>query len=163
MPAPPAETPPAWTVSVDPLTWALSFAHVQVERRLTPRLSLYVGPSLHLYDGLVPDTQGPWRGYGAEAGLRWFFRPGAPRGAWLMARGVLGWVTTEQATLPEGGTGHAAGLGGYTSGLVGYTAILGPGLVLSGGVGVSWFDYGVAQWGIHGPLPAAHTAVGWAF
>jgi hypothetical protein len=52
--------------------------------------------------------------------------------------------------------------GGYGSVLVGYTAILGPGLVLSGGLGISYFAYG-PSFGIHGFLPAAHTNIGWAF
>jgi hypothetical protein len=57
----------------------------------------------------------------------------------------------------------ASNLGGYTSALVGFTGILGPGLVLSGGLGVSYFDYGVLDYGVHGVAPAAHTTVGWAF
>lgn len=151
-----AEAPYAWTVTVDPLTAALGFAHVQVERALGPRASVYVGPSLRLYDGLLPDTNGPYVGLGAEAGVRGFFVGTAPEGGWVMLRGVLARVSTE---IPE----PAAQLGGYTSALVGYTAILGPGFVLSGGLGASWFDYGVLDYGVHGFAPAAHTNVGWAF
>lgn len=68
--------------------------------------------------------------------------------------GVLAAVTSSEGTAP----------GGYTSLLAGYTAILGPGLVLSGGLGVSYFAYGpVSQGGIHGFIPAAHSTIGWAF
>jgi hypothetical protein len=56
-----------------------------------------------------------------------------------------------------------ANIGGYTSALVGYTWIADFGLVLAGGLGVSWFDYGVGEHGIHGVLPAAHSNIGWAF
>ncbi len=145
-----------WTVSVDPLTTALGFTHVQVERAFGPRLSVYAGPNLRLYDGLLPTIDGPYFGLGAEVGVRGFFVGAAPEGAWVMARGVLARVSTRDPA-PD------AAAGGYTSGLIGYTAILGPGLVLSGGLGISWFDYGVGEWGVHGVLPAAHTNFGWAF
>ncbi len=145
-----------WTVSVDPLTTALGFVHVQVEHRVGPRVSIYAGPSLRLYDGVLPAIHGPYLGLGGELGVRGFVVGAAPEGAWVMVRGVLARVSTESPR-------HAAAVGGYTSGLVGYTGILGPGLVLSGGLGVSWFDYGVLDWGVHGVLPAAHTNIGWAF
>lgn len=151
-----AEEPPRWTLSVDPLTTAIGFVHLQTERRLGRRASLYLGPSLRLFDGILPDIHGPYVGLGAEAGLRGFFIGEAPEGGWVMLRGTLARVSTTEG--PE-----AAAVGGYTSGLVGYTAILGPGLVLSGGVGVSWFDYGVLDYGVNGVLPAAHTNVGWGF
>lgn len=147
---------PHWTVSVDPLTTAIGIVHVQVERKLDPRASIYLGPSLRVFDGVLPDTNGPWAAYGAEVGVRGFFLGDAPEGGWLMARGVLARASTTEGPA-------AARLAGYTSVLAGYTAVLGPGLVLSGGLGVSWFDYGVAGWGVHGFAPAAHTNVGWAF
>ncbi len=147
-----ASAEPMWTVTVDPLTFALGFAHVQVETAFHPRFSLYAGPSLRLYDSLLGEPAGPYRGYGAEAGLRWFFHGRAPEGGWLMARGVLAWVDSAEP-----------GIGGYTSALAGYTWVADFGLVLAGGLGVSWFDYGPAGVGIHGVLPAAHTNVGWAF
>ncbi len=154
--------PPQWTVTVDPLTVALGFAHVQVERALHPRASLYVGPSLHLYDGILPALEGSFKGYGVEAGLRGFFVGDAPRGGWVMVRGVVASVSGDPAGAP-----HERSVGAYTSALVGYTGILGPGLVLSGGAGVSYFDYGTSaanrEWGIHGFLPALHTNIGWAF
>lgn len=145
-----------WTVTVDPLTAALGFAHVQVERSIGTHVSVYAGPSLRLYDGLLPAANGPYTGVGGEVGVRGFFYGDAPEGGWVMLRGVLAWVATDTPT-------EAANLGGYTSLLAGYTGILGPGLVLSGGLGVSWFDYGVLDYGVHGFAPAAHTNVGWAF
>jgi hypothetical protein len=148
--------PPRHTVTVDPLTTALGFAHVQVERALGDRASIYVGPSLRLYDGILPDVNGPYVGLGAELGVRGFFTGSAPRGGWVMARGVLARVSTRDPY-------PAARLGGYTSALVGYTAVLGPGLVLSGGAGASWFDYGVLDYGPRGLAPALHTNVGVAF
>ncbi|MDP2305091.1 MAG: hypothetical protein Q8P18_03610 [Pseudomonadota bacterium] len=144
--------PEQWTVTVDPLTVALGFVHVQVEHTLGERASIYVGPSLRLYDGLLGPSAHPYVGFGGEVGVRGFVWGKAPRGAWVMARGVLADVVAE-------GKGE---LGGYTSALVGFTGILGPGLVLSGGAGVSYFDYGPA-YGIHGVLPALHTNIGWAF
>lgn len=148
-----AAEPPRWTVTVDPLTTAIGFAHVQVERTLCGRASLYAGPSLRLFDGVLPASNGPYIGLGAEVGLRGFLVGEAPEGAWAMARGVLARVSS----------GDAAEVGGYASALVGYTAVLGPGLVLSGGAGASWFDYGVLGHGVHGFAPALHTNVGWAF
>ena len=44
---------PSWTVQVDPLTTALGYAHVQVERAVAPRWSVYLGPQLRLYDSLL--------------------------------------------------------------------------------------------------------------
>lgn len=145
-----------WTLTVDPLTTALGFAHLQVERTIGAHVSVYAGPSLRLYDGLLPAANGPYRGLGGEVGVRGFFHGTAPEGGWVMLRGVLAWVST-------GTPVEAANLGGYTSALVGYTGIIGPGLVLSGGLGLSWFDYGVLDYGVHGFAPAAHTNVGWAF
>jgi len=146
---------PHWTVTVDPLTTAIGIVHVQVEHTLGPHASVYAGPSLRLFDGVLPAANGPWAAYGAEVGVRGFFWGTAPEGGWVMVRGVLAWA---HSTDPE-----AANLAGYTSVLGGYTAILGPGLVLSGGLGVSWFDYGAGGHGVHGFAPAAHTNVGWAF
>jgi hypothetical protein len=147
----------AWTVTVDPLTAALGFAHVQVERRLAPRVSLYAGPSLRLYDGLLADVNGPYRGAGLELGVRGFLRPTAPEGAWIMLRGV-GARTWTVAPAAE-----AQGVGGYTSLLVGGTWIGERGLTLSGGLGGSLFAYGIGGYGPQGPAVAAHSNLGWAF
>lgn len=147
---------PRWTLTVDPLTTAIGFVHVQVEHTLGSHASLYLGPSLRLFDGVLPDANGPYLGIGAEAGLRGFFVGTAPEGGWIMLRGVLARLSTKE---PE----PDAALGGYTSGLVGYTGVFGPGLVLSGGLGLSWFAYGVGDYGVHGFAPAAHSNVGFAF
>lgn len=144
---------PHWTVTVDPLTTAIGIVHVQVEHDIGKRVSVYAGPSLRVFDGILADTNGPWTALGAEVGVRGFFWGDAPEGGWVMARGVLGWASTADI----------GNLAGYTSGLVGYTAVLGPGLVLSGGLGVSWFDYGSGGYGVYGLAPAAHTNVGWGF
>lgn len=152
----PAVEPPGWTVSVDPLTFAIGIAHLQVERAVGPRFSVYAGPSLRCFDGILAATNGPWAAYGAEVGVRGFFVGRAPEGAWAMLRGVLAAATTSDAP-------GVVGPAGYASGLVGYTGILGPGLVLSGGAGVSWFAYGAGGYGVQGFAPAAHTNVGWAF
>jgi hypothetical protein len=147
------EVPFHWTVTVDPLTTAIGFVHVQVERSLGPRVSVYAGPSLRLFDGVLADTNGPYVGLGGEAGVRGFFTGSAPEGGWVMARGVAARLSTSDE----------ARFGGYTSGLVGYTGVLGRGLVLSGGLGVSYFAYEVGGYGVAGLAPAAHTNVGWAF
>jgi hypothetical protein len=148
-----APDPIEWTVAVDPLTAALGFAHVQVERVLAERGSLYVGPSLRLYDGILPDVNGPYRGLGVEAGARWFPKAEAPAGPWLMVRGVGARLSTTDGT-----DQHAPG--GYTSVLAGGTIIPGGRLVLSGGLGVSYFAYTVGGFGVAGFIPAAHTTVG---
>lgn len=148
-----APHPARWTVSVDPLTAALGFAHVQVERTLAERASLYVGPSLRLYDGILPDANGPYRGLGVEAGARWFPKAEAPVGPWLMLRGVGARLSTT-----DGSQEHA--LGGYTSVLAGGTIIPGGRLALSGGLGVSYFAYTVGGFGVAGFIPAAHTTIG---
>lgn len=162
-PASPDE--PHWTVTVDPLTTVLGFVHVQVEHTLGSRLSLYAGPSLKLFNSPLGIATGAFKGYGIEAGLRAFVWGRAPRGAWVMARGVLADVVYDStigadpaAVMPN----PASMPGGYASLLAGYTGIVGPGFTLSGGLGVSYFDYGPA-YGIHGFLPAAHTNIGWAF
>ena len=148
----------AWrsTVQVDPLTFALGFAHIQFEGALSPRWSLYAGPHLRLFDGLLTEGHEPYVGYGAEVGVRGFFVGEAPEGGWVLARGVLAVATTATPT-------RQTAPAGYASLLVGYTGILGPGLVLSGGLGAQRIQYTVGDYGIAGFLPAAHTAVGWAF
>ena len=144
---------PAWTVQVDPLTAALGFAHVQVERALAPRWSLYLGPHLRLYDTLLADTQEPYRGYGVEAGVRWFWRGTAPEGGWACVRGVGAALHTTDGS-------DLRGPGGYISALGGYTAILGGRWVLSGGAGVQYLHYQIDGLGPAGVFPALHTALG---
>ena len=123
---------------------------------LAPRWSVYAGPSLRLYDSLLGEPSGPFRGLGAEVGVRGFFTGAAPEGAWVMARGVLAHLSRTDGR-------DDTAVGGYTSALVGYTWVGPTGLVLSGGGGASWFAYEVGGVGIAGPLPALHTAAGWAF
>lgn len=163
----------AWTVTVDPLTTALGFVHVQVERRFGENLSLYAGPSLKLFDSPLGIAAGPYRGYGIEAGLRVFPWGKAPRGPWVMARGVLADVVYRSELLAapdEVRPTFQSVPGGYTSVLAGYTGIIAvgagkkSGLVLSGGLGVSYFAYAPENvGGVHGFLPAAHTNIGWGF
>lgn len=157
----PDTSPPRYTATVDPLTAALGFAHLQLEAAISERWSLYGGPHLRLYDGILPAANGPYVGIGAEVGLRVFFQGEAPRGSWVMARGVLARVWTRS---PE----RAAEIGGYSSALVGHTWLIGPGIgpvrpALSLGAGVSWLDYTVLDYGPHGLAPALHTNLGFAF
>lgn len=139
------------TVQVDPLTALLGFAHVQVETVLADRASLYVGPSLRLYSAPWGEPE-PYRGYGLEAGLRVYPWGEAPKGPYVMARGVGAWLATND--------GASSNPGGYGSVLGGYQAILGERWVLSGAAGISGFRYEVGGYGIRGPLPALHTAIG---
>lgn len=151
-----AHADPTWTVQVDPLTAALGFAHVQVERVVAPRLSVYAGPNLRLYDGLLTDVNGPYQGYGVEAGVRVYPWGEAPTGPWALVRGVGAWIRATD------GSGRA-NPGGYGSALVGYTGIVADWLVLSGGLGVQRFAYTVGPYGPTGWGPAAHSTVGVAF
>lgn len=148
--------PPRWTVQVDPLTTALGFVHVQLERRLDPELSFYVGPHLRLYDSVFTDEDEPFVGYGVEVGVRWFPHRRAPAGWWVGARAVAAQLSTE-TPIPETATG------GYASALGGYTWILGDRWVLALGAGIQYLHYTVGEYGTEGVLPAAHTAVGVAF
>ncbi len=147
---------PRWTAQVDPLTFALGYAHVQVERALDDRWSVYAGPHLRLFDSVLGGEHEPYLGFGAEAGVRRYLTGVAPEGAWVLARGVLAVATTSS---PARQTAPA----GYGSLLVGYTGVLGPGLVLSGGAGAQYIHYTVADYGVEGVFPALHTAVGWAW
>lgn len=148
---------PLWTVQVDPLTTALGFVHVQVERALSANWSVYVGPHLRLFDSLLDDEERDLVGIGAEVGVRWYFTGVAPAGGWVLVRGVGARLSTS-ANGPE-----ETGLGGYASALGGYTWILADRWVLSAGAGVQSLHYTVGGEGIEGVLPAAHTAVGVAF
>ncbi len=146
---------PEWTLQVDPLTTALGFVHLQVERRLSDSFSVYAGPHLHLFDGLLDQESGDsYRGYGAEAGLRWFFLGGAPQGFWAQVRGVVAHITPST---------DVSGVGGYVSALAGYTAIFDGWFVLAGGLGLQYMHYHVDGIGPKGILPAAHTTIGVAF
>ena len=143
-----------WTLGVDPLTFALGFAHVQLERSFGERFSLYVGPSFRFFSNPLlsdPELDGV-RGYGAELGARVFFYGAAPEGAWVMVRGVLAYIRDD-----EGGAA-----GGYGSALVGYTWVRRR-LVLSGGLGLNYFAYSLRGQGPSGFAPAAHTLIGVAF
>ena len=142
------------TLQIDPLTAALGFAHIHFEQPISPAVSLYVGPHLRLYDGLLSDTPEPYIGLGVEAGVRWFPRQEAPEGMWLMVRGVGSWLKSDSG---------ATGPGGYGSALVGRTWILSGWLVLSGGAGAQVIEYTIDGMGTQGVFPALHTAVGVAF
>jgi hypothetical protein len=151
----PPPPPPQWTIQIDPLTLALGFAHVQVERALGDHASLYVGPSVRLFDPLSKEKDA-YIGVGGEAGVRVFPWGAAPRGAWGEVRGVLAWLHTDAR-------GGATAVGGYASVLGGYTWILADRWVLAAGLGVQYIHYRVAGLGSVGILPAAHTAFGVAF
>ncbi len=148
-----APNPPAWTVTVDPLTFALGYAHVQTERRLSDRASLYAGPHLRLFDGLLTEGREPYLGFGAEVGLRYFPWASAPEGGWLMARQVVARLHTTDGSAP-------ARAGGYSSVLFGGTALIGRHLVLSGGAGLNYLYYDIGDYGTAGPFPALHTNLG---
>ncbi len=143
----------SWTIQVDPLTAALGFVHVQVERVLAPAWSLYLGPHLRLYDAPWSSDPEPFLGAGAEAGLRWYPQGHAPTGWWVLTRGVAARTWTTE-------TPRVTGFGGYGSLLGGRTLILGDRWVLSGGAGVNLLAYGVDGYGTYGVWPALHTAVG---
>lgn len=153
MPRSAAASPPSWTVQVDPLTTALGFVHVQVERRLTGELSVYAGPHLRLFDGIGAEDGEDYRGAGAELGVRWFVRGGAPVGYWAQVRGVAARVTS----------GDDAAFGGYVSALGGHTWLLGDRWIIALGLGVQYLHYAVGDTGTKGWFPAAHTALGVAF
>ncbi|MCO4762725.1 MAG: DUF3575 domain-containing protein [Myxococcales bacterium] len=148
---------PKWTVQVDPLTTALGFAHIQVERALTPQWSVYVGPHARLFNSLLDSKDEPYKGYGVELGVRRFFTGKAPSGLWGQVRGVVALVQSDISTGPQ------SAMGGYGSALVGYTAIFGGRWVLAGGAGVQYLRYTIGNMGVKGVLPAAHTTVGVAF
>jgi len=147
---------PNWTIQVDPLTTALGFVHLQVERSIGPYASVYIGPSLRLFDGILAlDDPSGFLGFGAEAGVRWFYLGGAPEGWWHQVRGVVAHLEAKDA--------DATGVGGYISTLAGYTWIYEERLVLSGGLGVQYIDYTLEGKGQQGLFPAAHSAIGVAF
>jgi hypothetical protein len=159
---PPAkETPakgaerPRWTIQVDPLTMALGFMHVQVERALGEHVSVYLGPSVRLFDPLE-EKPGSYWGAGAEAGLRVFPWGGAPRGGWVQVRGVLARLRTED-------NGGDTAVGGYASVLGGHTWILSGRWVLAAGLGAQYLHYRVGGLGPVRVFPAAHTTLGVAF
>lgn len=143
---------PTWTVQVDPLTTALGIGHVLVERRVTDHVAVYAGPSLKLYDSLLTDDAG-YRAVGIELGVRWFFSGTAPAGWWAGLRATVASVSYEDER----------NLGGYISALGGYAWIFKDRWVLSGALGVSYFDYSAGGEGVDGILPGAHTAIGVAF
>ena len=156
-PTAPSRAAPTWTLQVDPLTTALGFVHVQAEWAVAPQWSFYLGPSLHLFPGILAEDGDPaYTGLGAEMGLRWYFHGTAPEGAWVLLRGVIAHLQLDDPPETEA-------LGGYVSALVGYTAIFDGWFVLSGGLGVQYISYEVGGAGPEGVLPAAHTTVGVAF
>lgn len=148
---------PSWTITVDPLTTALGFAHLHFERRLSGHWTASSGPNLRLYDNIFSSLHEPYHGYGAEVGMRFFPFGKAPSGLWLMSRGVGARTVMLDPENP------LKGWAGYGSGLIGYTFIPWNWLVLSTGVGVQYLRYGISEYGVRGLAPALHTALGIAF
>jgi len=152
-----AHAEPTWTVQVDPLTTALGFVHLQVEHALAPHWSVYLGPSLKLFPGLLAeDGDIAYTGIGGELGVRYYFCGSTPRGSWVMVRGVLAHLSSDEG--PE-----LSGVGGYVSALGGYTWIFDGRWVVALGLGIQYLDYELGNAGVKGVLPAAHTAIGVAF
>lgn len=150
------EDGPDWTVTVDPLTFAIGYAHVQVERRLGHHASIYVGPHARLYDGILTEEPEAFLGFGGEVGVRAFPFGRAPEGAWVMGRQVVARLhTTDDSADPK--------VGGYSSVLLGYTGVLGRHFVLSGGAGFNYLYYDIGDYGPSGPFIALHTNLGVAF
>lgn len=153
-----AQDPARVTLTVDPLTTLLGYAHLQVEVRAGRWLSVYAGPHLRLFSAPWAEPE-PYVGLGGEAGVRFFPWGRAPRGVWVMGRGVLASVRSEGLTSRPGG---------YGSALVGGTWMpdapkgkLRP--VISLGLGAQWIDYRIGDYGTSGPFPAAHTSGGVAW
>lgn len=149
---------PQTTITVDPLTTALGYVHLQVERVVgdSGQLSVYAGPHARLFDGVLTETPEPFLGAGAEVGIRWFPKAEAPEGLWVMGRTVGAHLwTTDERELSE--------FGGYASVLVGSTWVLGEVFVLSGGLGFNYLYYDIDGMGASGPFPAAHSNLGVAF
>ena len=153
----PEHAPPDWTITVDPLTAALGYPHLQFERRISDDFTAYAGPHMRLYDSVFEDETEPYRGYGAEFGVRWFVFGGAPAGFWLSARTVAAHLTTHAPAEPS------SDFGGYTSALAGYTYFLKDWFVLSGGAGVQYLYYDIDDFGTRTLFPAMHTTFGVAF
>jgi hypothetical protein len=154
--SPPDTDRPAWTVTVDPLTYAIGYAHLQVERRLSDGFSLYAGPHARLYDGILTEEPEPFIGLGAEVGLRWFPWGAAPEGPWVMVRSVGARLSTTDGP-------KQAAFGGYSSVLLGGTVLVADVLVLSGGAGYNQLYYAIGDYGPSGPFVALHTNLGVAF
>lgn len=150
-----ADEAPRFTLQLDPLTTALGFLHLQLERALGDNASIYVGPSVRLFDPLEKKPGHYW-GAGAELGVRVFPWGEAPRGPFAQVRGVLARLRTEEQ-------GGATAAGGYASALFGYTWIFSDRWVLSAGLGAQYIHYRVGELGPVGVLPAAHTTLGVAF
>jgi hypothetical protein len=151
-----ADDRPDWTVTVDPLTFALGYAHVQVERSLGNHVSVYGGPHMRVFNGLLTDEPEPYLGFGVEVGVRAFPFGKAPEGPWVMGRQVAARLHTTDDSA-------AAKAGGYSSVLLGYTGIVGKHFVLSGGAGFNYLYYNIGDYGTSGPFVALHTNLGVAF
>lgn len=154
---PEVEEPPNWTITVDPLTVALGYPHIQIERRINSSLSVYAGPHARLFDSIFEEGSESFYGLGAEAAVRWFPFGSAPSGFWLSARTVAAHLKTYDVMDPT------SSFGGYSSGLAGFTWIPFNWLVLSGGAGVQYLYYDIEDLGLRTLYPAMHTAVGIAF
>jgi hypothetical protein len=149
-----SQAEPKATLQVDPLTTLFGIAHLLFEHRVADHIALYAGPSLRLYDSpLTPDEEEGYRAYGVEMGGRYFFQGQAPRGWWAGLRLTAAHLSFEEESR----------MGGYVSALGGYAWIIDDRWVLSGALGVSYFDYAVGGVGVEGVQPGAHTGMGIAF
>ncbi len=151
------ERQPSWTITVDPLTVALGYPHLQIERRVSRSMTVYGGPHLRLFDSLLAEEHEPFYGAGGELAVRWFPFGSAPSGLWLSGRTVVAHLWTYDTEE------IARSFGGYSSGLIGFTWIPFGWLVVSGGAGVQYLYYDIEDFGTRSFYPALHTAVGIAF
>ena len=151
--------PPAsrWAfVSFDPITTLLGFINMQVELAPSFNWSFYVGPHLRMFDGILTDESEPYRGVGVEVGLRYFPLSEAPMGFWIGARTVNAYLHKTDPDAEE----SVVGWGGYNSVLAGYTVNPIGALILSGGIGVQYINYGLRDYGTTGFFPALQTTIG---
>jgi len=154
---------PAWTVTVDPLTTALGFVHVQIERAIGRHFSIYLGPSLRLFNGIISEDHEDFIGLGVEGCVRYYFLGTAPFKWWAGIRGVAAHLSSSV------GGKETSAFGFYVSALAGYSWLVTSWLTLSAGLGIQYLSYQLPHpisgkmMGPGGILPAAHTNIGVAF
>ncbi len=156
--AAPPEDSPDNAITLEPLAVVFSRTiTLEYERGFGP-VGLALAGALGLGDiaHTSSQTSGDFIALGLTLSVRIYPWDLAPRGAYIGPYSTLMWVEAEAGGHSESGVGWSVGA------LVGYTWLLGTSFVVSGGVGLGWYEHEVGE-GESGLVPALRLALGAAF
>jgi len=149
---------PTRTVTANPLALAFGIFSIEYEQAIADRqMTFFAGPTYYSWSGLGLDLTA----YGANGGIRYFFKGTAPEGFFVSPELSLLYTTAGE------GDDAASAMSWGLSGIAGYTWIFGDVFDLSLGLGAGYQNYevkvGNLTAGSSGVVPAGRLALGAAF